>query len=200
MHSDTSGTVPQRPQPSRWVERWLGTPRGSGRLLDFACGSGRHAGLALAAGFEVTAVDRDTAGLNLSEGRGCTVLEEDLELGRWTFAARRFEVVVATHYLFRPRLALLLDCIEPGGRLIHETFADGNARFGRPRNPDFLLAPGESFDVCRRGGLVVIAYEHGLRGVGPPALVQRIVAVRPPFDAAGLPLETVAPAGAHRRP
>jgi hypothetical protein len=191
LQSDKHPTESSVPAPSPWVERWLGTPRGSGQMLDFASGSGRHALLGVRRGFDVTAIDRDKTRLTLTEGRGCNQVEEDLERGRWTIAARRFEVVVVTHYLFRPRLALLCDRVEVGGRLIYETFADGNARFGRPANPAFLLADGELFDVARRAGLVVVAYEHGLRGTDRPALIQRVVAARPPFDVAGLPLEGV---------
>ncbi len=170
-------------QPSAWVERWLGTPRGSGRLLDLACGSGRHVHLALDSGFDVTAVDRNTAPLTLPQGRTCTVLEVDLENGRWTLPAGRFEVVIVTHYLFRPRLALTAGLLEPGGRLIYETFAHGNAAFGKPSNPAFLLRADELFDACRRFGLSVVAFEQGLSRRGRGAMLQRIVAARPPLGA-----------------
>ena len=33
--------------------------------------------------------------------------------------------------------------LAPGGVLVYETFLQGHERFGRPRNPDFLLRPGE---------------------------------------------------------
>ncbi|MGE0311283.1 MAG: class I SAM-dependent methyltransferase [Lautropia sp.] len=168
-------------QPSAWVARWLGEPRGSRRLLDLACGSGRHVHLALNAGFDVTAVDRNTASLTLPEGMTCTVLEVDLENGRWTLPAGRFEVVIVTHYLFRPRLALTAGLVEPGGRLIYETFASGNAAYGRPSNPAFLLREDELFDACRRAGLSVVAFEQGYAARGRGAVLQRIVAARPPL-------------------
>lgn len=191
-------------RPSAWVERWLGVPRGSGRLIDLACGSGRHVRLGLAAGFDVTAVDRNIATLTLPQGRACTALEVDLENGRWTLPAGRFEVVIVTHYLYRPRLALTGGLLEPGGRLIYETFADGNAAFGKPSNPAFLLRQDELFDACRRCGLAVVAFEQGYSPghspshlqshlqsrslaespLGRGAMLQRIVAVRPPLGAA----------------
>ena len=51
----------------------------------------------------------------------------------------------------RPRAvvapARIAAALAPDGVLIYETFALGNERFGRPRNPDFLLRPGELIDA-----------------------------------------------------
>ena len=50
--------------PSPWlIENADLLPQG-GRALDVACGAGRHALLLAAAGFDVTAIDRDTAALD----------------------------------------------------------------------------------------------------------------------------------------
>ena len=54
----------------------------------------------------------------------------------------------------------------------------GNERYGRPTNPDFLLAPGELLEVVR-GRLRVVAYEDCFVEDPKPAMVQRICAVRP---------------------
>ena len=88
---------------------------------------------------------------------------------------RRFDAVVVADYLFRPLLVPLVACLEPGGIFLYETFARGNERFGRPRNPDFLLERGELLALAE-GRLTVIAYEH--RAVPPPApkIVQRLCA------------------------
>ena len=167
-------------QHSAWVARWIGQPRGHGRLLDFASGSGRHARLALARGFRVLAVDRDRALLDMIESKDLEARGEDLESGRWSFSAERFEVVVVTNFLFRPRLDLLPALLLPGGRLIYETFAQGNEAYGKPSNPAFLLQPDELFLLARRAGMQVRAFEQGRTDVPKPALVQRMVAVRLP--------------------
>ena len=50
-------------EPSPWVSRFASlVPRG-GRVLDVACGGGRHTRFFLARGHRVTAVDRDTSGV-----------------------------------------------------------------------------------------------------------------------------------------
>jgi hypothetical protein len=70
----------------------------------------------------------------------------------------------------------LVDAVAPGGVLIYETFALGNETVGRPRNPDFLLRPGELLDAARPV-LRVVAYEDGYTEP-PPRFVQRLAAVR----------------------
>jgi SAM-dependent methyltransferase len=157
-------------------------------VLDFACGHGRHARLARGAGHEVLAVDRDTAALGALEGTGITTRQEDLEGGRWSFGAERFDAIVCTHYLHRPRLDLMLSLLAPGGVWLHETFAAGNARYGRPSNPAFLLRPGELARAAERNGLHVLAFEDGYVERPKPARIQRIVALRPPFDPERSPL------------
>ena len=81
-----------------------------------------------------------------------------MEVGAWPFPEQSFHGVVVTNYLHRPRFDRLLACLAPGGVLIYETFAIGQAKYGRPRSPDHLLAPGELLERVR-GQLRVLAYE-----------------------------------------
>ncbi|MDL2357797.1 MAG: methyltransferase domain-containing protein, partial [Pseudomonadota bacterium] len=133
-------------QPSPWVARFAALIP-AGEVLDLACGGGRHARLLAGLGHPVSALDRDREALALAAGAGITTLEVDLERGddgaAWPFAAGRFAGIVVTNYLHRPLLAALAASLRPDGVLIYETFADGNAAFGKPSNPAFLLAPGE---------------------------------------------------------
>lgn len=164
--------------PSDWVQRWLPEPCGKGRLLDFACGSGRHARLAASRGFRVLALDRDPACLSLNDIPGIEARATDLESASWGFCEERFSVIVVTRYLFRARLDLLLNLLAEDGCLIYETFAVGNGRYGKPASPAFLLQPDELFAAARRAALRVCAFEQGLISQPRPAVVQRIVAWR----------------------
>ncbi|MEI7445374.1 MAG: class I SAM-dependent methyltransferase [Burkholderiales bacterium] len=175
--------------PSPFLARWLARVRPGGRVLDFASGSGRHARRAHGAGLRVLAVDRDPVALASLQGTGIETRQEDLEHGRWSFGAERFDAIVVANYLFRPRLDLLAPLLEPGGVWLYETFAVGNARYGRPSRPDFLLRPGELADAARRAGLHLLAFEDGFVASPRPARVQRAVAVRPPFDPEAFPLD-----------
>lgn len=173
--------------PSAWAARFVpavlpGALPG-GTALDLACGGGRHTRLLLERGWRVTAVDRDVQGLtDLRGDPRVEILQADLEAGPWPLADRRFGAVVVTNYLWRPLLPRIVAAVAPGGMLVYETFARGNERFGKPSNPDFLLADGELLDAVR-GKLHVVAYECLEVAEPRPAMVQRIAAVNRPAAA-----------------
>ncbi|RLK45733.1 class I SAM-dependent methyltransferase [Cupriavidus plantarum] len=172
--------------PSTWVTRWAHLIPAGGRVLDLACGGGRHAVWLASRGFDVLAVDRDpvaVASLPATVmGRAVTGRVADLEQGAWPLGdVPPLDGIVVTNYLHRPLWPHLLGAVAPGGVLIYETFAAGNETVGKPSRPDFLLRPGELLDVVR-GPLRVIGYEDGVlearRPDRAPAFVQRICAVR----------------------
>lgn len=167
-------------RPSPWVARFAPQIAAGGAVLDVACGGGRHSRLLAARGHPVTAIDRDIARIgDLSAHGSVTALQVDLESGPpFALAGRSFDGVVVTNYLWRPLFGDLVAALNPGGLLIYETFAQGNEKFGRPRNPDHLLAPGELLELARNGDLTVVAYEHG-EFSDPPSVRQRICARRP---------------------
>jgi len=162
---------------SAWVLRFAPYIRAGGRVLDLACGWGRHARVLSELGFEVDAVDRDAQALEaLARMARVRVLVADLEGGPWPYPGARFDAVVVTNYLHRPLLPVLLDSLAEDGVLIYETFARGNERYGRPSNPRFLLEPGELLQATI--GLRVLAYEDLYQDAPKPAMVQRIAAIR----------------------
>ena len=105
-------------------------------------------------------------------------LTADLETDPWPFADRGFDGIVVTNYLHRPHFPLLTATLAPGGMLLIDTFAAGNERFGRPRNPAFLLQPGELLDAFS-AALRIVAYEHGAVTTPRPAIRQRLCARKP---------------------
>jgi SAM-dependent methyltransferase len=137
--------------PSPWVLRFAGRVPPGGAVVDIACGGGRHGRLFLDRGRPVTFVDVDTSGVTDLKGKpGVEIVEQDLEGGgAWALEGRRFAGVVVTNYLWRPILPNIIGLVAPGGLLIYETFARGNEAYGRPRNPDFLLGPGELIEAVR---------------------------------------------------
>lgn len=162
-------------RPSAWISRFAPLVRPGGAVLDVACGGGRHARLFLDRGHPVTGIDKDVA--QASHAQGAELVQADLEDGSpWPLPGRSFAAIVIANYLWRPLYPAVLAALEPGGVLIHETFALGNEAYGRPRNPDFLLGRGELLRLC--AGLNVVAYEDGI--IQGRAVVQRICAVTGP--------------------
>jgi SAM-dependent methyltransferase len=169
-------------EASPWVVRFAPLIARDGRVLDLACGGGRHVRFFLERGHRVTAIDRDLAGLRaLCGDPELEVIEADLESSApWPLEGRRFAAVVVTRYLHRPLLPAIVAAVDIGGILLYETFAAGNERFGRPSNPDFLLRPGELIDAVR-DELRVLAYEDVIDDAPHPAAIQRIAARREPL-------------------
>ena len=171
----------QNLEVSRWISRFAHlVPRqgqSGGTVLDVACGPGRNARYFLRSGYSAVALDRDVAAVaDLAAICGCKIVEADLEgPGGFPLSGSRFAGVVATNYLHRPILPALIAAVEPGGVFIYETFAQGNERFGRPSNPDFLLRPQELLEAVR-GLLSVVAFEEGEVAEPRPAVIQRICA------------------------
>jgi SAM-dependent methyltransferase len=114
--------------PSPWLLRWLPQLRAGQTALDLACGAGRHTRALAAAGLRVTAIDRQPFAWP-----GVECLQADLEQGLWPLAGRRFDLVLVTHYLWRPRFADVLDSVDDW--FLHETFAVGQEQAGTADQP-----------------------------------------------------------------
>jgi len=167
---------------SPWVRRYAPLVPG-GAVLDLACGSGRHSRHLASLGHAVVAVDRDPAALAAAAGPDISTSAIDLEQegAAWPFGPDRFAGIVVTNYLHRPLIADMLGSLAANGVLIYETFADGNAQFGKPSNPAFLLQPGELLEWALQHGLRVVAFEDGVIDAPKAAMVQRLCAVKPGF-------------------
>ena len=165
---------------SPWIARFAPLVRPGARVLDVACGYGRHALHFVARGAQVIAVDRDAAALaTLARAPGIATCLADLEGEPWPFGEERFDAIVVSHYLHRPLLPTLRDALADDGVLLYETFALGNEAYGRPANPAFLLRPGELLEFAvAPPPLTVVAFEQGLVDLaGRPAVMQRLAAV-----------------------
>ena len=168
---------------SDWVQAHASKIKAGGRVLDYACGSGRHAIWLAQQGFQVMAIDRDLASLQQIKSNypdlAIQIEAIDLETDTWPLDHLShlgpFDAVIVTNYLYRPFLQKLPNLLNSQGVLIYETFALGNEAFGKPSNPDFLLAPNELLGFA--SNMRILAYEDLTVSQPKPACVQRVCAV-----------------------
>lgn len=173
-----SGSGHHSLEPSPWIVRFAHLVPADARVLDLACGHGRHARFFAGRGARVCAVDREADALSTLAGiRGVETRLADLEAGHWPLGDERFDAIVVTNYLHRPLFAPMLAALAADGALLYETFAAGHEAYGRPSNPAYLLERNELAEVLGKR-LTIVAFEQGHSNTqGHDAVVQRVAAV-----------------------
>ena len=140
--------LPALPRPSTWFTWHDHLIRPGVRVLDLACGEGRHAVAAAALGAEVVAVDREATRIDVAReaaaAQGLTIDLRTVDLeGEWPELGT-FGVVLAFNYLDRARMADVIARVAPGGLLVMETFLVAQRQLGwGPKSDAYLLNPGE---------------------------------------------------------
>ena len=138
-------------RPSRFlVDNITLLPKG--RVLDVAMGRGRNAIYLSRMGFEVEGVDVSPEAVNnaLELARQNAInlkaTVADLE-GNYQIAKGAYDVIVCFNYLQRSLIAQIKDGLRPGGMVVYETYTVDQPRFGKPKNPDYLLKYNELLDM-----------------------------------------------------
>lgn len=133
------------------------------------------------------AVDRNEQALAHIQNSKCANIQTrclDLETGTWPLTDEQFDLLLVTHYLWRPIWSDLIACIRPGGWVIYETFSAGNEQFGSPKRSDFLLSSGELLSVFK--DFRVVCFEEGVLD-SPKRVIQRIVAQKSEISVLQMP-------------
>jgi rhodanese-related sulfurtransferase len=158
-----------------------GIPRG--RAIDFAAGAGRESVHLAGLGFEVEAWDVAPEALeharDMARRAGVRIetVIADLEKKSVAIPVARYALAVCFRFLHRPLLPAMFACLAPGGHLVYETFRVGQEKFGKPRQPRFLLHDGELEHRAREHGLEILRYEESAPDAG--AVTARLWARRP---------------------
>lgn len=139
-----------------------------GIALDLACGLGANALFLAQQGLETLAWDTSRVALTkLQASAACLRLKvqtRQRDCEQHPPEPESLDVLVVSHFLYRPILNALAESLRPGGILYYETHTlERPVYLSGPSNPDYLLKPGELLDVF--GQLQIHAYrEDGLAG------------------------------------
>jgi rhodanese-related sulfurtransferase len=167
-------------RPSPFLERVRPELPG-GRALDLAAGSGRDGVFLALHGWRAEAWDHDAGALAraraLAAGAGVALETRVVELVEAAppELEAAWDVIVVVRFLHRPLMPWIERALAPGGALVYETFRTGQERYGRPKNPRFLLEPGELRTAFPT--LEVEHYEEDEPEGGP--ILARLLARRP---------------------
>jgi SAM-dependent methyltransferase len=135
-------------RPSTWFAWQADRIVPGSRVLDLACGTGRHAIAAAQLGADVVAVDRDADVLasarEFAAQSGVRVDWQQADLEDPWPDWGQFDAVLVFNYLDRPRFSRARDAVRQGGLLIVESFLTTQREQGwGPTADAHLLLPGE---------------------------------------------------------
>ena len=157
-----------------------------GLVLDLACGDGHNGLYAAEKGFSVILADRSESAMKKAAIEAKRVKGEvtrwqvDLEKGDENpLPSDAYGVILVFRYLHRPLMPCIKKALAAGGVLFCETFTLEQPQFGKPKNPDFLLNPGELLDWFK--GWKVIHHFEGITD-HPKRAIAQIVCVKPGKD------------------
>ncbi|MGD8435378.1 MAG: hypothetical protein PVI73_14765, partial [Syntrophobacterales bacterium] len=106
-----------------------------------------------------------------------TVWRVDLESeGVNPLPEHAYGAILVFRYLHRPLIPCIKKALRNGGLLLYETFTVEQPRFGKPRNPDYLLELGELRQMF--ADWEVIHYFEGVRE-NPTRAVAQMVCRKP---------------------
>jgi tellurite methyltransferase len=117
--------------------------------IDLACGAGRDSVYLAQRGWKVTAIDYKADTLERCQQlakrsqTSLTTLNRDLENSTQPLVDLNADLVLIMRYLHRPLFSAIDDLIKLGGAIVYSTFMVGSEKYGSPKNPNYLLKPGE---------------------------------------------------------
>ena len=176
--------VKGRTMPSTWFQWHVALIRPGVRILDVACGDGRHAIAAAQRGANVLTIDSDADRLANAERAArkanATLKVQQLDLTRDPFPAGPFEIVMQFEYLDRKRIPELLEIVKPGGYFEADMFLEQQRELGwGPTSDKHLLKQGEIWSLV--GNFEIVLAREVLETLdGRAKAVASVLAQRPP--------------------
>jgi tellurite methyltransferase len=136
-----------------------------GRVLDVAMGDGRNAVFLATLGFSVEGIDISPDAVKKAQesaiAAGVEIAAQVVDLERDTYIVQdSYDVIICFRYLQRSLIPYIKSGLRNGGIVVYETYTIDQARFGKPKNPDFLLKQNELLSLFR--DFHCIRYHEGI--------------------------------------
>jgi rhodanese-related sulfurtransferase len=181
----SNGSHPHGIAPSSFlVENFELLPKGL--ALDLAMGEGRNAIYLATRGFDVDGVDASAQAVSRARtaarrlGTPIRAVVGNTEDGTYIIPLETYDVITVFNYLHRALFNDIRQGLKPGGVVAYQTFTTRQLELeGGPRNPDYLLEPGELKRVF--GDWEIMRYREAVgpaRGGGSRAIAG-IIARKP---------------------
>jgi 2-polyprenyl-3-methyl-5-hydroxy-6-metoxy-1,4-benzoquinol methylase len=118
-----------------------------GKALDLAMGSGRNSIFLAMNGYEVDAIDSSSVAVKKLQSfikeQSLTITVKQADLTTFQISDNAYDLIINFNYLERSLAPQIKKGLKQGGMILFETYTIEQPRYGRPRNPDYLLKPNE---------------------------------------------------------
>jgi len=133
---------------------------GGKKVLDLACGAGRHTQFLSKRAYLVDAVDISDIALDYLRplvNENVTLIEADLDT--YVPEKRDYDLIIMTNFLDRALITRAKEALKVGGFFIVETYMEDEANEKEGYNPDFLLQKEELKSIFSQG-YEILAYDR----------------------------------------
>ena len=118
-----------------------------GKALDLAMGTGRNSIFLAKHGYAVDGVDFSEVAIekvnSFAQKDSLPIHLERADLTHYQIAEKNYDLIINFYFLERALFPMMEKGLKKNGMLLFETYTVEQARYGRPRNPDYLLRPNE---------------------------------------------------------
>jgi len=136
-----------------------------GRALELAAGLGGNALFLAARGLQVDAIDASAVALEkmtqFAAGQKLEVSSLEIDIEADWQSPDQYDVIVCSHYLYRPLCPRITAALSSGGLVFYQTFTVDKLDPGGPNNPDYLLKNNELLQLFSE--LDVVYYREDAR-------------------------------------
>ena len=133
-----------------------------GKALDLAMGSGRNSIFLAMNGYAVDAIDNSSVAVSKLQSfvkkHSLSITVKQADLTTYQIPANTYDLIINFNYLERSLIPQIKKGLNQGGMLLFETYTIEQPRYGRPRNPDYLLKSNEL--LCSFSDLHIIFYHE----------------------------------------